>query len=234
MAVDPVNPVVALRRLEQAIEIGGPAFTVAINPEKVMRARRDPDLRQAIDQAALRFPDGIGIVLASRLRGGQVHARVTGIDLAVRLLERCAAREWTVYLLGASPGVAEETAAALSARWPTLSIGGTHHGYFRGHEEDVCRAIEETHSRVLLVALGSPAQEIWLSRHLAHTGCAVGIGVGGAFDVWSGRTERAPAWLRVLGLEWFHRLMKEPWRAKRMLTLPQFLWAAVREPRGPA
>jgi N-acetylglucosaminyldiphosphoundecaprenol N-acetyl-beta-D-mannosaminyltransferase len=230
--VDRVGPAAAVAMLERAATGEAPsAYTVAINPEKIMRAARDPALRAAIEGAALRFPDGVGVVLASRLRGGGITARVTGIDLAAALLGRCAVQGWPVYLLGAAPGVAEAAAAAWRERLPDLPVAGARDGYFRGAEEEVCAAIRTSGARVVLAALGSPAQELWLAAHLAHTGARLGVGVGGAFDVWAGRTARAPRAMRAIGLEWLYRLVKEPWRARRMLALPAFLWAAVRERR---
>lgn len=211
-----------------------PMYTVAINPEKVMRARREPSLRPVLEGAGLRIPDGVGVVLASRLRGGRVRERVTGIDLMLAVAEEAARRGWPVYLLGAAPGVAERAADALVRRFPGLRVAGTGDGYFRGRDAEVCERVRRSGARILFLALGSPAQEYWLSAHLAETGCRLGMGVGGSFDVLAGRTARAPAWMRRLGLEWLHRLLREPARYRRMLVLPVFLLLALAERRPAA
>jgi len=210
---------------------GPPRYTVAINPEKVMRASREPALRPVLEGAGLKIPDGVGVVLASRLRGGPVRRRVTGIDLALAFCREAARHGWPVYLLGAAPGVAEAAGAELLRRYPELQIAGTGDGYFRGREREVAERVRASGARILFLALGSPAQEYWLSRYLPATGCRVGMGVGGTFDVLAGRTERAPRLMRKLGLEWLYRLVREPARYRRMAVLPVFLVRALLAPR---
>lgn len=237
VAVHAVTPNMALDWLcAQAMTTdadGPPHYTVAINPEKVMRARREPALRPVLEGAGLQIPDGIGIVLASRLRGGPIQKRVTGIDLAMNFCQEAATRGWPVFLLGAAPGVAEAAGAELLRRYPNLHIAGTGDGYFRGKDHDVARRVRDSGARILFLALGSPAQEYWMQAYLAETGCRVGLGVGGTFDVLAGRMERAPRSMRKLGLEWFYRLIREPSRYRRMAVLPIFLVRALVERRGP-
>lgn len=237
VSVHAVTPDTALRWLcEQAAsgpDDGPPRYTVAINPEKIMRAQREPDLRPVLEEAGLKIPDGIGVVLASRLRGGPVRKRVTGIDLALRLCAEAARRGWPIYLLGAAPGVAEEAGAELLRRFPDLRIVGTGDGYFRGRDLEIAERVRTSGARILLLALGSPAQEYWMQAYLAKTGCRVGLGVGGTFDVLAGRTERAPRAMRMMGLEWFYRLIREPSRYRRMAVLPVFLMRALVERRHP-
>lgn len=237
VSVHAVTPGTALRWLcEQAAtepDDGPPRYTVAINPEKIMRAEREPDLRPVLEGAGLKIPDGIGVVLASRLRGGPVQKRVTGIDLALRLCGEAARLGWPVYLLGAAPGVAEAAGAELLGRFPDLNIAGTGDGYFRGRDLEIADRVRASHARILLLALGSPAQEYWMQTYLPKTGCRLGLGVGGTFDVLAGRTERAPRVMRKLGLEWLYRLFREPSRYRRMAVLPVFLVRALTERRRP-
>lgn len=233
IAVDAVGPEAALRTLTEAVarDDGPPIYTVAINPEKIMRARREPTLAPVLEDAGLRIPDGVGVVLASRLRGGRVRERVTGIDLTMALAAEAARRRWPVYLLGAAPGVADAAADAYRSRFPGFVVAGVDHGFFPGRDGEVCARVRASGARLLFLALGSPAQEYWLHAHLAETGCRVGVGVGGTFDVLAGRTARAPRLMQRLGLEWLHRLVREPARYRRMLVLPVFLWLALRENR---
>lgn len=238
VAVDALDFRRALGRIVAAAgrDAGPPLYTVAINPEKIMRARREPGLRPILEGAGLRIADGIGVVVASRLRRGRVKNRVTGIDLTMAVAEEAAARGWPVYLLGGAPGVAEAAAGAYAARFPGFVTAGTGDGFFRGRDSEVCARVRQSGARVLFLALGSPAQEYWLNAHLGETGCRVGMGVGGTFDVLSGRTARAPVLMQRLGLEWLHRLIREPSRYRRMLVLPVFLALALveRRPRGRA
>jgi len=121
----------------------------------------------------------------------------------------------------------------LGARYPGLIVAGTHDGYFDpDRAAEVADEIRASGARLLFAGLGSPRQEFWLADHLSETGCSAGIGVGGSFDVISGRIERAPRFLRRLGLEWLYRLIKEPHRWRRQLALAQFLWLVTLEAIG--
>ncbi|RAQ96434.1 WecB/TagA/CpsF family glycosyltransferase [Thermogemmatispora tikiterensis] len=206
---------------------------VTVNPEFVMEARRNPAFRQAINEAALNVPDGIGVVWATRYLGQPAPERITGTDLIPALAERCAAHGYRLYLLGAAPGVAEATAARLCARFPGLQIAGTYAGSpDPADEEAILQRLVAAQADLLCVAYGAPAQELWIWRNLSRLPVAVAMGVGGAFDFLSGRKKRAPrAWQR-LGLEWLYRLYHEPWRWRRMLALPHFALVVIFKGRG--
>ena len=223
--VDPVDNQGAVAAARSAVAgERPPLLVIAINPEKVMKAQHDPELRAFIEQAGLRIADGVGIVLASRLRGGTVRSRVTGVDLMLLLVEQAQAEGWRVFLLGARPEVNDAAAAELLRRYPRLVLAGRRDGYFQPEEgEEVAAAIAQTKSDLLFVALGSPAQERFLLQWGDRTATKVRMGVGGSFDVLAGRVPRAPAVMRHAGLEWLYRLYREPWRLRRMLVLPVFL-----------
>lgn len=221
--VDPVSMAQALARAEALIGRGQPSMVVTINPELVMHAQRDTALARALDRADLVVPDGIGIVWAARILGHPVPERVPGVELTEGLIQRAAARGYRVYFLGAAPGVAEEAARRLTARYPGLAVAGTHHGYFKPEEEAaVVAAVRRVRPHILLVALGAPRQELWIARHLHQCQAALALGVGGSLDVFAGRVQRAPRWVQAVGLEWLYRLVRQPARAGRMLALPRF------------
>jgi N-acetylglucosaminyldiphosphoundecaprenol N-acetyl-beta-D-mannosaminyltransferase len=175
--------------------------------------------------------DTIGLLLASRLRGGPLRERVTGVELAGSLAARSASHgDVRLYLLGGSGDTAQRAAEALQRAHPGARIAGARDGYFGDAESDaVAAAVRASGANVLLAGLGSPKQELWLAQHLAATGCGAGIGVGGSFDVYAGNVERAPALVRRAGLEWAYRLAKEPRRWRRQLALPRFALAALAE-----
>ncbi len=226
--VDATTTEAALEAASVAVEGGAPLLIVAVNPEKVVKAERDPDLRSFIAQAGLRIPDGVGLVIASRLRGGNLRTRVTGVDLFLALCERAAKTGWRVYLLGARPEVVSEAASELARRFPQIAIAGWRDGYFSTEEAgSVAAEVAASRADLLFVALGSPLQEDFLRRRGAQTGARVLMGVGGSFDVLAGRVPRAPRLMRSVGLEWLYRLYREPWRIRRMAALPIFLWRAV-------
>ncbi|MBE3598731.1 MAG: WecB/TagA/CpsF family glycosyltransferase [Limnochordaceae bacterium] len=208
---------------------------VTLNPEMIMAARHDPGFRRVLEQADLLVPDGIGVVWACRRMGWPAVGRVPGIELAERCLAACAASGRPVVFVGGAPGqpaasrlpVAQQAALRLRQRLPGLRVVATHHGYFRPgspEEEALLAAIEQARPALLLVGMGSPRQELWIARHRKRLAGAVRVamGVGGSFDVWAGKTRRAPALARKAGLEWLWRLAREPRRAGRMRVLPLF------------
>lgn len=217
----------AVARIEGWIEapgIGRSRTVMTPDTTALMRARRDPLLRRAYRQADLVTPDGVGIVWASRSLGFPLEERVSGIDLMERLFRRGAARGYRFFFLGARPGVAQAAAERLKKRYPGLRVVGAHHGYFTAREEPLL--LEEIHAAgpdVLLVGLGVPKQELWMLRHREALRVPVVVGVGGSFDVWSGRAVRAPGGWQRLGLEWLWRLLHEPRRAGKAFAIPPFM-----------
>ena len=194
------------------------------NPEFVMAAQHDADFRRVLWQADLCLADGIGLVWASRLLGRPLPERVPGSELVYHLARLAADNGWPLFLLGAAHGVAEAAGAAFQRQNPNLIIAGAYAGSPDPAENDaIIRMINDSHASVLFVAYGAPHQDKWIARNRhAFDTVRVAIGVGGALDFVSGRAVRAPRWLQKLGLEWLHRLIHQPWRWRRMLTLPRF------------
>jgi N-acetylglucosaminyldiphosphoundecaprenol N-acetyl-beta-D-mannosaminyltransferase len=214
-----------LALIAQWIDAGGVYQIATVNPEFLMKARRDSDFRATLHRAALCIPDGIGVVWAARMRGKRLRERVAGSDLAPLLAAEAAQHGWRIFYLGAAPGVAEKTAAILVERYPGLNVAGCYAGSPAPAEADAIVAqVRTAQADILLVAYGAPQQDVWLDRNLARTGAAVGIGVGGSFDFIAGVARRAPRWIQRLGLEWLYRLAREPWRWRRQLALPHFVW----------
>lgn len=232
--IDPLTLEEAVNRTAALVASGGAHQIVTLNPEYLYRAQRERDLLEIAREAALVTADGIGIVWAARVHGFFLPERVTGIELLLALCRRAAAEGWRVFLLGGKPGVAEDAASQLAVLFPGLLVAGTSHGYFTGREEAaVLGKIKTVQPHILFVGLGAPKQEEWIYKHKQLLGVPVAVGVGGSFDVLSGRVKRAPAWMRRLGLEWLGRLILEPRRWRRMLVLPLFallvLWTRVKD-----
>lgn len=204
------------------------SFIVAINPEKLMKSRRDPELRSILNEATIGIPDGVGVLIASKLQGGNIKERITGVDMMELLCKESSNHNASVFLYGAKPGVAQKAADKLKEQYPALEVAGTLDGYVKD-EEEILRTINESGANILFVALGSPTQENFIIRNMDKLTVSVFQGVGGSFDVFSGNVERAPLAFRKLGLEWFYRLMKEPSRWKRQMELPKFLFAILKE-----
>ncbi len=198
-------------------------MAVSFNPELVVRAQDDEAVAEALLAADLRFPDGIGVVWAASRRGVPGLERVPGIEVAERVLEGAAREGLGVYFLGAAPGVASRAAEMCAMRYPGLRVAGSHDGYFSDAETPaVLETVRSSGAAVLLVAMGAPRQELFIYRHRDELGVPVALGVGGSFDVWSGRVRRAPGWTRDVGVEWLYRLATDPRRLRRQLALPVF------------
>jgi N-acetylglucosaminyldiphosphoundecaprenol N-acetyl-beta-D-mannosaminyltransferase len=225
------DPVDVDAAVEAAVAIAGEPgahLIVTANVELVMRAREAHDLQDLLRRAALVVADGIGVVWGARYLGRALPGRVPGIDLAERLCGEAARRGWGVCLLGGAPGVAAEAASNVRRRYPEIHITAALQGYFGEEEEgDVLRTLRAASPALLLAGLGSPRQERWLDRHLASLGARIGLGVGGALDVWAGRVRRAPRAVQAVGLEWCYRLLRQPGRLPRQLAIPRFVAAVL-------
>ena len=195
-------------------------LVVTLGAEMVVRGQTDADFRGAVQSADLVIPDGIGTVWAARYRGFPVRERVAGVEL-VQVLSQQLGGSLRLFLLGGAPGIAEQAAQSLMRVAPGIHIAGCRDGYFQDDQE-VVGQIASSQANVLLVGLGFPRQELWLQKHGQACGVKVGIGVGGTFDVLSGRVSRAPAWIQKVGLEWLYRFALQPSRWQRMLALPKF------------
>jgi N-acetylglucosaminyldiphosphoundecaprenol N-acetyl-beta-D-mannosaminyltransferase len=199
------------------------------NPEIVMLARRDAVFRQALNRAALNIPDGIGLILASRMAGDRLREHVQGTDLVLMLATESAKAGHRWFLLGGEADVAARAGAALSRQFPGLIVVGAEPGSPLAIDDNPVRQRIRAVGPVdvILVAYGAPKQELWLDRNLAALGIPVGIGVGGVFNYFSGAAPRATGWVRRLHFEWLHRLVTQPWRWRRQLKLPVFAFLAV-------
>jgi N-acetylglucosaminyldiphosphoundecaprenol N-acetyl-beta-D-mannosaminyltransferase len=205
-----------------------------VNPEFVMEARANPAFRDVLRNADLRTPDGAGIILAGKLLRRPFRGRATGVSMVDRLGAISAQEGYSLYLLGAAPGVAEAAAAVLQKRHPGARIVGTFAGSPAGDDWPAIRErLWATRPDVLLVAYGAPKQDLWIAAHRDDLppGVKVAMGVGGVFDYLSGRVRLAPAWIRRIGLEWLFRLAMQPWRWRRILRVLAFavlvIWTRI-------
>lgn len=217
-------------KVDAFIGSGEPHHIITVNVEMLVEAHDDPAFATVLEGGDLNVADSVGIMLAARLLGRPLRERVTGSDGIYHLAAHSARRGYRPYLLGAAPGVAELAAQRLRTANPDLEVAGVYAGSPRTSEEDdIIRRVRAASPDLLLVAYGVPAEEKWIARNRLRLGVPVMIGVGGAFDFAAGATTRAPGWMRRVGLEWLHRLLKEPWRWRRQLALPRFSVLVVRQ-----
>lgn len=221
--------------MEQAVAEGmrlidaeGAHYVVTPNPEIVETCREDAEAMEAVQSADLVIADGIGVIYGAKILGTPLKAKLPGIEFAQNLMAQMAKTGKTLFLLGAKPGVAEEAAKRLQKTYPGLQVVGTHDGYFK-EDEPVVAAIRQSGADVVFVCLGAPKQEKWMKKNGEATSAHLLLGLGGCLDVFSGTVQRAPEIYQKLGLEWFHRLLKNPSRFGRMMKLPLFLVHVVGE-----
>jgi N-acetylglucosaminyldiphosphoundecaprenol N-acetyl-beta-D-mannosaminyltransferase len=206
-----------------------------LNPEFVVIAQRDPKFFSVLNQADACVADGTGIMIASRILGKYLPSRITGSDGIYEIAQRSATEGWRLFLLGAAPGIAEKTAEILQDQFDGLHIVGTYAGSPDDSEADeIIGLINASEADILLVAYGAPKQDLWIYQHREGINVRMALGVGGAFDYVVGIAPRAPKWMRQLGLEWLYRLIKQPWRWRRMMRLPIFVWLVLRHREKPS
>lgn len=201
-----------------------PGSWVAINAEKVIRARRDTRVRSMLEQASLRYPDGMAVVWTMREKGA-VTDRIPGVDLWRALMVRAGQQGIPVYLVGARSETLGRVRDRLRAEFG-VSIAGATDG-FSFVESELIDRIKVSGARIVTVALGSPRQEEFIQRCRSEHPEAFYMGVGGTYDVFAGNVPRAPAWMRHRGLEWLFRLARHPTRVWRYRTLAWYFAAHV-------
>ncbi len=197
-----------------------------VNVHSIHVARESHALRKALREADLVLPDGSGLAFAGKISGKPVSENLNGTDFVPRILDELVAAGGSVYLLGARPPVLEKCISTIAARYPGLVIAGSRHGHFPAETAaEVARAINDAAPDVVLVGMGTPAQETWIANHRSDLHAKICIGVGGLFDFLSGEKPRAPEWIRNLGLEWGYRFTHEPaskWQ-RVFLEIPMFV-----------
>ncbi|MEZ4681166.1 MAG: WecB/TagA/CpsF family glycosyltransferase [Caldilineaceae bacterium] len=224
--IDDINMDEALNRIDNFIQIGRATQKghqiATINADFVVKSLADPELRRILQEADMATADGMPLVWSARLLGVPLEGRVTGADMVPALAKRAAERGYSIYFLGAAPGVAEQAAAVLRQLYPDLKIAGCSAPSRDEVENNTaaivasCRAAQPD---ILLVAFGNPKQEKWIYEHANQLNVPVMMGVGGTFDFIAGVTKRAPNWMQESGLEWLYRLLSEPRRLwKRYAT----------------
>ncbi|HEX6989419.1 MAG TPA: WecB/TagA/CpsF family glycosyltransferase [Bacillota bacterium] len=224
-----VAAVLALARGAPGTAGAATRIVVTANPEILVASRSDPVLARVLEEAALVVADGIGVVAAARLLGSPVPERVPGVELLERLLAACAREGLRPFFLGARLEVVEAAAQRSAARYPGLVLAGWHHGYFDLADPEPVRVVAASRADVLFAGMGAARELRWLLANRERLRVPVAMGVGGSFDVLSGRVRRAPVWVRRTYLEWLYRLLMEPARWRRQLALPRFALSVLAE-----
>ena len=201
---------------------------VTLNPEMIVNAMNNIELQAAINNANLIVPDGTGIVWAFKTlnKTDPVNIeRVPGIELAEKILESADGFKKRIAIFGSTKTTLEKATLVIQNKYPNITIVKAIDGY-QGIEKDsqIAEEIAGEDPDLILVALGSPRQEIWINKYSSLFPKSIMIGIGGSLDVWSGKVKRAPMWFRENHLEWFFRAVSQPKRTTRILkSLPKFV-----------
>lgn len=223
--------------MDEASELAKNAFLnscqlkiLTLNPEMVINASKNLEFQSALNNSHLIVPDGTGIVWALKLNGNPSAERVPGIELAERILETANNLSKKIAIFGSEKEVLEKTVNKFMNIYPKINIVKAVDGY-QGEEkfEEIATTISQTKPDLILVALGTPKQEIWINKYSEMFPKSIMIGIGGSLDVWSGKKRRAPEWVRNMSLEWLFRAINKPQRILRILrSLPCFVFAVIK------
>ncbi|WP_221645133.1 WecB/TagA/CpsF family glycosyltransferase [Listeria booriae] len=200
-------------RVEQIIEARTPVQHVVINANKINLMQKDEKLRAIVNSSPLINADGASILLAGKMLGKKVPERVAGIDLMDEVLQLANEKAYRVFFFGATEEVVRKVVMASSEKYPNVQIVGHENGYFEASESvTIADDIRHSQADIVFVAFSSPKKEFWIHEQLERMNVPFVMGVGGSFDVISGKTKRAPRWMQNAGLEWFYRFIQEPVR----------------------
>ncbi|MBC2581181.1 WecB/TagA/CpsF family glycosyltransferase [Clostridium sp. DJ247] len=200
------------------------------NPEVLYNGLNNPMLFENFTGSnSVIIPDGIGTVLAAKIIKKPVKEKIAGIEVMESIIKKCEIENKSIYLIGAKEDILKGCMDKLKLKYPNLNIAGYHNGYFdMDNYESILQHIIEKKPYALFVAMGSPRQDIFIIKNMPTLPCKIYMGVGGSFDVFSGKVKRAPKWIIKLGLEWLYRVSKEPWRIKRLSSIPKFLVEVIK------
>lgn len=222
--VDAYQPEQFILKIEQGLQHPGVKTIFAVNAEKIMAARNDPELFAALNDSDFLIPDGFGPVVGLRLIYGIDVFRTTGVRLMEKLLAFSDEKNKKAFIFGAKPDVIQSASENIKIRYEKLDLVGTQHGYIPEEEyEDLVRKINFSGAEFLFVNLGSPKQEKWIHRYKKILNVKFCMGVGGSLDIIAGKSSLAPSWISNLYLEWIYRLIREPRRFGRQKVIPIFI-----------
>lgn len=199
------------------------------NPEVLNTGLYDDTLfRKCNDSNSVIIPDGIGLVIASRIVNNPVKEKIAGIEVMDEIIKSCEKDKKSIYLLGAKQEILDLALVNLKAKYSDLNIVGSHNGYFDVDNcEEIIEDIKAKEPYAIFVAMGCPRQEKFINAYMDVLPAKVFMGVGGSFDIIAGKLNRAPEWMIKAGLEWLYRVSKEPQRIIRLGVIPKFLMKVV-------
>ena len=201
------------------------------NPEVLYNGIKNEFLKNSFTKEdALIIPDGVGTLLAAKINGIDITEKIAGIEVMNMLLEEARDKNLKVFLLGAKEEILIKCKEKIKESYDGINIVGSNNGFFDlDNCDDLIEKINESKADILLVAMGAPRQEVFIEKYKDKLCCKIFMGVGGSFDVFAGNVNRAPQFMINIGMEWLYRVAKEPWRIKRLGSIPKFLVLSIKE-----
>ncbi|EPB8257641.1 WecB/TagA/CpsF family glycosyltransferase [Clostridium perfringens] len=201
------------------------------NPEVLYNGIKNEFLRNSFTKEdALIIPDGVGTLLAAKINGIDITEKIAGIEVMNMLLEEARDKNLKVFLLGAKEETLIKCKEKIKENYDVINIVGSNNGFFDlDNCDDLIEKINESKADILFVAMGAPRQEVFIEKYKDKLCCKIFMGVGGSFDVFAGNVNRAPQFMINIGMEWLYRVAKEPWRIKRLGSIPKFLVLSLKE-----
>lgn len=203
-------------------------YLVRPNAEIVVYAQKDPKLRSIINKADLSIPDGIGLLCASKILNTGLKGRFGGPESMIDIVKLADENCFSIYLLGAKSQTVEKAAQNLQKKFKKIKIVGFQNGYCTDNTQ-IISAINKTKPNIVFVGMGSPKQEKWIWENRAKLKVNMLVAEGGSFDYLAGEVSRAPVFIRKIGFDWLFRLINQPKRLRRQLSLIKFLTLVVKE-----
>ena len=217
--------------IREFVASGIPHMIVTADASSIARAQSDEPFKDLINSADLVTPDGIGVLWGAEKLGTPLIERVSGVEIAEQMCKLSAESGFSIYFLGAAPGVAELAAQKMTEKYPGLKVAGTHDGYFQPSQDaEIVAEVKASGAQALLVAMGIPRQEKLIHDNMDKLGVSVAMGVGGSFDVFSGKVRRAPKFVQKLKIEWAYRFLQNPkGKLSKIILLRQYRQMVLRE-----
>lgn len=206
---------------------------INLNPEILVLTQENYKYKKIVATAQIKIIDGIGVLWASRIKGIQVGNRISGIGLVENLLQIANKERLRVMFLGGGPKVAERAVECQSKIYPKIrfeaiqGISSIAIGMTKNEKKNIISIVRSFKPHLLFVGLPSPYMDIWIYENKKYLQSITCMGVGGSLDFLSGRISRAPYVMQRIGLEWFYRLIQEPWRWRRQLRLIKFVYLVL-------
>lgn len=238
--IDDIDKDFFLKQIDRFIQSGKKFFVATPNPEMLVLAKNNKEFKNILNSSAINIPDGVGLKFGAKILGQKLNNRVTGADSMFDILRLAERKNYSVYFLGGRAETARAMAKNFKKYLPKINIVGAEQGsngeadFDKWDNEVIIKHINSVKPDILFVALGHYKQEKWIFNNLEKLETVkLAMGVGGAFDFYSGKAKRAPKHIQASGFEWLWRLFKEPYRYRRIFTaVVVFSWKCFLERLG--